>query len=201
MMEKLAKALSYVFHPLLVPTIGFLLLLNSGFYFTMISNDAKRFIILIVFLSTFVLPLICISLILVMSRFKLDLDKSTDRIFPMLTTAGSYYMGYHFLGKLPLFPIYRLILLSAILTLAILLFVSAKWKISAHLAAVGGLVGAFLAISIRMHTNSSFLLGSLILIAGLVGTARIILGKHTPLQVYAGFLAGFSVNYLIIQLL
>jgi membrane-associated phospholipid phosphatase len=46
--------------------------------------------------------------------------------------------------------------------------------------------------------NSSLLLGGLIALAGLLGTSRLVLDKHGPLQVYAGFFVGFAVNYLVI---
>ncbi|WP_163715662.1 phosphatase PAP2 family protein [Mangrovibacterium lignilyticum] len=199
MMQKLAKAVSFLFHPLLMPTLGFLLLMNTGFYFALISFEAKRVILLIVVMSTFLLPLISIGLMLFSPRFKLNLDKSSDRIFPMLSTAVFYYLGYYFLGKVPIYPIYRIVLVSSILTIAILLLISTKWKISAHLAGIGGLIGAFLALSFRLNIDSSVLLAALILVAGVVGTARILLGKHNPIQVYAGFFLGFAINYLIIN--
>jgi len=197
MIQKLAKAASFLFHPLLMPTFGFLLLMNTGFYFALISYEAKKFILLIVIMSTFLLPLISMSFMLFSPRFKINLDKSSDRVLPLLSTAVFYYLGYYFLGKVPIYPVYRIVLISSVLTIAILLIVSIKWKISAHLAGIGGLIGAFLALSLRMNFNSSLLLASLIFVAGIVGTARIVLEKHTPIQVYAGFFLGFAVNYLI----
>lgn len=199
MMQRLAKAASYLFHPLLMPTLEFLLLMNTGFYFALISTEAKRFILLIVFTSTFLLPLISIGLILFTSRFRLNLDKSSDRIFPLLSTAVFYYLGYYFMGKVPIYPIYRVVLIASVLTIAIIMIISVRWKISAHLAGVGGLIGAFLALSLRLNVNTSLVLSILILIAGIVGTSRIVLKKHSPLQVYAGFLLGFAINYLIIN--
>jgi membrane-associated phospholipid phosphatase len=67
------------------------------------------------------------------------------------------------------------------------------------MAGIGGLIGAIIALSLRLGLNSSLVLGILIGIAGLIGSSRLILGKHTPMQIYAGFLVGFSVNYLIIN--
>lgn len=199
MTKSIAKALSYVFHPLLIPTLGFLLLMNSGFYFTMLSFEAKKFIMIIVVLSTLVLPLTGIGLMMLVTRFKLNLDKASDRIIPLLNTALFYYLGFYFLGKLPVYPIYRIMLISSVLTIAVLLFITIRWKISAHLAAIGGLIGVFLALSLRLHFNGSMLICLLLLVAGVVGTSRIILEKHRPLQVYAGFILGFLINFLVIQ--
>jgi membrane-associated phospholipid phosphatase len=199
MAKNVAKALSYVFHPLLIPSLGFLLLMNSGFYFTLISFEAKKYIMLIVVLSTLVLPLISLSLMMITTRFRLNLDKTSDRIIPLLNTAIFYYLGFYFLGKLPVYPVYKLMLISSVLTIVILLFITIRWKISAHMTAIGGLTGIFLALSLRLNVNGSLLLCGLLLVAGMVGTSRILLGKHNPIQVYAGFLVGLVVNFLIIQ--
>ncbi len=199
MMKNIAKALSYAFHPFLIPSLGFLLLMNSDFYFTLISFEAKKYIMVIVVLSTLILPLISLSLLMLTTRFKLNLDNTSDRIIPLINTALFYYLGFYFLGKLPIFPIYKLMLISSVLTVAIMLFITIRWKISGHMAAIGGLVGIFLALSFRLNFNGSALLSAFLLVAGLLGASRILLSKHTPLQVYAGFALGFLVNFLIIE--
>ncbi len=200
-MAKIARIASYLFHPLLMPTYGFLLLVNSGYYFSLMTFEAKRFIVLIVFLSTFAMPLLSMGLMMLGSKFKLNLDKGSDRIFPLLSTAAFYYMGYYFLGKIPIYPIYRIVLIASILTIALLLLISTKWKISAHMAGLGGLIGAFIALSVQMHLNASVILIGLILAAGITATSRMILHKHTPSQIYAGFMLGFVVNYSILAIL
>jgi membrane-associated phospholipid phosphatase len=199
MKQGIARGISVVFHPLVMPTLAFLLLMNSGFYFALLSFEAKKIILMIVFLSTFVLPAVTIALMGLNTRLKPDLDKSADRVVPMLSTAIFYYVGYYALGRLEIFPVYKVFLISSILIIVVLMMISVRWKISAHMAGIGGLVGIFIPLSLRLGLNSSFLLAILIGIAGLIGSSRLILGKHTPLQIYAGFMAGFGVNYLIIN--
>ncbi len=194
-----AYGISFAFHPLLIPTLASLLLMNSGFYFAMLSFNSKKLMLLVVFLSTFLLPLITIGLMSFSSRLKPDLNKSPDRVVPMLSTAIFYYMGYYLLGRMQVYPVYQVFLISSILIIVILMLVSVRWKISAHMAGIGGLVGAITALSFRLGLNSSLLLAVLIGIAGLIGSSRLILDKHTPMQVYAGFLSGFGVNYFVIS--
>jgi membrane-associated phospholipid phosphatase len=197
--QVIAQGISFVFHPLLLPTLAFLLLMNSGFYFALLSFEAKKMILLVVFLSTFLLPVISITLMGLNTHFKPDLDKSSDRVVPMLSTAIFYYVGYYVLGRLNVYPIYKVFLISSILIIVALMMVSVRWKISAHMAGIGGLIGAFIALSFRLGLNSSFALAVLIGIAGLIGSSRLVLGKHTPAQVYAGFLTGFLVHFLVIS--
>lgn len=197
--QLIAHGISAVFHPLVLPTLAFLLLMNSAFYFALLPFDAKKTILLVVFLSTFLLPLVSIGLMGLNARFKPDLSKSPDRVIPMLSTAVFYYVGFYTLGRLHVYPVYKVFLISSILIIVVLMMISVRWKISVHMAGIGGLIGAFIALSLRLELNSSFVLSILVGIAGLIGSSRLVLGKHTPTQVYAGFFTGFGVNYLIIN--
>jgi len=196
-----ARVTSIVFHPLLIPTLGFLLLFNSGFYFSLMPWSVKKFILLIVFLSTCVLPALSIGLLALSPRFDVNMEKSTDRVLPLILSSIYYYLGYLVLQRLPVYPIYNFFMLASILVQIVLLIVTLRWKISAHSAAIGGLLGGIMALSIRLGENPVLILIALILTAGLVGTARLILGKHTNLQVYSGFLLGFLVMALIVMFL
>lgn len=194
-----AKGISILFHPLIIPTLGFLLLMNSGFYFSLVSFEIKKYILLIVILSTFLLPIISILLLAMNPRFDAKMEKSTDRVLPLLFSSIYYFIGYYFLGKAPIYPIYKIFLISTVIIIILLMLISMKWKISNHMAAIGGLIGAVLALSFRLGMNSSMLLGCLILVAGIVGSSRLILKKHSSLQIYAGFFLGFAVNYLVMM--
>jgi membrane-associated phospholipid phosphatase len=66
------------------------------------------------------------------------------------------------------------------------------------MAAIGGLIGGVLGLSFRILENPAQLLSVLILTAGLVGTSRLVLSKHTGSQVYAGFSVGFLILFLVI---
>lgn len=193
-----AKVTSVIFHPLLIPSIGFLLLLNSGFYFSLLPWSVKKFMMLTVFLSTCLLPAISILILSMSPKFDLNMEKSTDRILPMLMSSVFYYLGYLILEKLPVFPIYNLFLIASILVQIALIAISLKWKISAHLAAIGALVGGVIGLSFRLHENPVLILSALILVSGLVASSRLILLKHTSSQVYAGFTLGLIIIGMVI---
>lgn len=198
LLHRSARATSIVFHPLLIPTLGFFLLFNSGFYFALIPWSLKRFILLVIFLSTCLLPALTIGLLSLNQRFDINMDKSTDRVLPLIFSSLFSYVGYMILQRIPIYPIYNLFIVASILVQIVLLIISLRWKISAHSAAIGGLTGGFLALSLRMNENPLMILSLLFLIAGFVGTARLILEKHTNIQVYAGFLLGFLIMNLTI---
>lgn len=81
---------------------------------------------------------------------------------------------------------------GATLATVITVVVSTKWKISGHATGVGALVGLVvsLAVSERLQTEPLMFIVGTIWIAGLTGTSRILLGRHTPPQVWAGYANG-----------
>ena len=201
MQERIARIISIVFHPVLVPTLGVLLLLHSGFYFSMLTWEAKRFVLLVVLFSTCILPLLAVSIMAINPRFDINMTKSTDRIIPQLATSAFYYLGFILLGRVNIFLVFKLFMLASVLVIVALLLISFKWKISNHMAALGGLAGVFFAFSFRKGLNPVHSLLIIILISGLVGTARLILKKHDIWQIIAGYVLGFGILYGVIYFL
>ena len=198
MTEKLAKIISIVFNPLIIPTLGFLLLLNTGFYFSMISWEAKRFVLLVVLFTTCILPMLTIAVLALNPKFDISMSNHKERVLPMLFTSVFYYLGYLLMNKMKAFSVFNLILIASIIVILILLAVSFKWKVSSHMAAIGSLTGTFFALAFRLGINPLWPILSLIVIAGAVGSARIKLHRHTFAQVAGGYLIGFLVLYITI---
>ncbi|MCF6332028.1 MAG: PAP2 family protein [Draconibacterium sp.] len=198
MATKFAKIISIVFHPVLIPTLGFLLLFNSGFYFSMLNWDAKRIVLLVVLFSTCILPLISVAILALNPKFDISMEKSQDRVIPLLSSAIFYYIGFVLLGRMEAFPVFKLFLVASVFVIIALLLISFKWKISNHMAAVGGITGTIFALSFRSGINPIWSILFVTIISGVIGTARLILNKHKLDQILAGYSLGFSVLYLII---
>lgn len=77
--------------------------------------------------------------------------------------------------------------------------VNCWWKISAHAAAMGGLVALVFRIVASHYAlfNMNVWLSGVIIVAGLVMTARVYLSRHTLWQVLAGCANGFLCVYLM----
>ena len=198
MPEKISKFISIIFHPVLIPTLGFFLLFNSDFYFSMLTWEAKRFVLIVVLFSTGILPILSVAILALNSKFDLSMENSRDRIIPLMSSSVFYYLGYVLLGRMKVFPVFKLFLVASVLVIIVLLLISFRWKISNHMAAVGGMTGTIFALSFRSGTNPIFAILIVILISGLVGTARLVLKKHDFKQLIAGYILGFSVLYLVI---
>lgn len=201
MSEKIAKIISIIFHPVLVPTLGIFLMLNSGFYFSLLSWEAKRFILLVVLFSTGIMPMLTIAVLALNPKFDINMPNSRDRIIPLLFSSVFYYLGYILLDKMKAFPIFKVFMIASVLVITVLLLVSFMWKISSHMAALGAFAGTFFALSFRSGVNPVGPIVLIVLVSGIVGSARLILHKHSLWQIAAGFLTGFLILYLIIYLI
>ena len=201
MSVKLAKFVSIIFHPVLLPTLGFLLLFVSGFYDSMLTTDAKRFILLVIFFSTATLPMLAIVIISLNSKFDVLMPNSRERIIPLLFTSVFYYIGFILLGRIHFIPMFKLYMIASVFLIIALLLISFKWNISIHMAATGALTATFFALSFRGGVNPVNAILIMVLVSGLVGTARSVLNKNSLLQVAAGYVLGFIILYPVIYFL
>ena len=198
MSERISKFISIIFHPVLIPTLGFLLLFNSGFHFSMLTWEAKRFVLLVVFFTTAILPMLSVAILALNPKFDISMAKSTDRIIPLLTSSVFYYLGFILLGRMRVFPVFKLFLIASVLVIIVMLLISLKWKISNHMAAVGGMAGTVFALSFKSGINPIWTIIIVVLLSGLIGTARLVLKKHNLKQLLAGYALGFLVLYFVI---
>lgn len=164
----------------------------------MLSWDAKRFILLVVLFSTGILPMLSVAILALNPRFDISMQNSRDRIIPLLTSSAFYYLGYLLLNKMKAFPVFKLFMIASVLVIVLLLLISFKWKISNHMAAMGALAGTFIALSFRSGVNPVGPITLVILVSGIVGSARLLLEKHNIWQITAGFFSGFLILYLVI---
>jgi hypothetical protein len=189
--EKAAKIISVLIHPIIMPSLGFLLLFNSGTFLGYLPFDYKKMILIIVVLCTFVIPLSMIPFFLYQKMiFDIQLTRSRERYIPLVVSFSLFMFCYFLLRRIPVPPDYQAFCLGCALSVLIILFVISKWKISMHMVGIGGLAGLIAYLIIHMQVNLEFYLILTIIAAGLVGTARLMLEAHKPFEIYSGFLIG-----------
>jgi len=201
MEERIARIISVVFHPLLIPTYIIAVLLHLNVFFALIIPvEAKWKIIALVFITSALFPML---ILYGMYRFRLvgDLmmDSKGDRIYPYIATSIFLFMSYYLIWQVNLSPVYYYCLLGASILSVITLLVNFVWKISAHTIAMGAAMGVFIGLQIVLHIDLIWQVAISILLSGIVGYARLRAGNHSQAQIYAGYLLGFSVLYLIIR--
>lgn len=198
MLKNIAKIVSAIFHPFFIPTIGYLILLNSGVYLSLISWEAKRFILLVVFFSTAILPMLAVAIMALSPKFDMTMQNARDRVIPLLSVAFFYYIGFLLLNRVRIFSVFKLFLIASVIVVVILLLISFRWKISTHMAAIGSVTATIFALSFRNGVNPIVAIILAVIISGLVGSARLILEKHNLKQLAAGYFLGFSILYGVV---
>lgn len=193
METKLARIISVVFQPLLVPTYTLLVIFSLNSYISLIvPAQVKHILMWIVFISTFVFPVLFIFILYRRGMIRsLNMDNREERIFPLMVTGIFYFLAYYIVRQSQLDLIYNLLFLGSALLIVLALIVSVYWKISMHMIGVGGMLGALVGLGLTAYVDLVFYVVLTALVCGLVGFARLKLKAHTPAQVYAGFLAGF----------
>jgi len=153
---------------------------------------------MVVLFTTGILPLLSVALLALKPKFDIALSKVNDRLMVLLFTSAFYYLGFVLLNRIKAYPVFKLIMIASVLVVIALLLVSFKWKISSHMAALGGITGALLALAFRAGINPVYSVLVLVLAAGLTGTSRLIVQKNSLPQVVAGYLLGLTIVYLVI---
>lgn len=198
MSTRTANFLSYIFHPLFTPILGMVLIFLVFPY--QFDYRLVRVSFVLVFLTTIIFPGVSAYFFLKMGLVKsLKMEDASDRRYPFLVSIASYVLLSQFFLKLPLpleFAVFAIG--AAISSLIALLFLSYA-KISIHLLAFGGIVGGLLGIAGQYFLNVAPLLAVLFLLAGMLGTARLVLKAHKLREIYLGFATGFIVEFLLIN--
>ncbi|NMB05523.1 MAG: hypothetical protein GX976_04005 [Bacteroidales bacterium] len=198
-MKTIAHVISTIFQPLLMPTYGVMLIFVYT-YFGMIYLPQFWRILLPVVLFSFAIPGLLIFMLYRMKIISdLSLKHRRERIYPYLITLISYsaMIVYYFRIGMPMW--FLMIMAASVAIMVIAILITLAWKISAHMFGVGGLIGGAMAVTYFVErSNPFFMFMGLFIIAGLVGTSRLILRRHTLNQVIAGFLLGFLVSFLFV---
>ncbi|WP_192822275.1 hypothetical protein [Rufibacter sp. LB8] len=190
--------LSVVFHPLLLPSYLFALIL----YFlpaeaVTLPMPARRLVLLLVFITTFLLPSFGTFLLQkagVVTTF--TLDARVDRRWPLLMAAICFTMTSAVFYRQPYFDrIFFLVMGVITATVYATLVINQFWKISAHSIGLGGSLGILLLLhSWLPEPILVFPIVAFIVISGAVMTARLSLGAHSTKQIYVGFALGLLVG-------
>ena len=198
MERTLARILSVVFHPLLMPTYGLFIIFQLNTYLTyQYSAEARRFFYLLVFTFTFLAPVLVASYLVRQKTISsLQIPNRKERWLPFLFTVLFYFLTYYLLQRVHAAPIFNQMIFGASLSIVISLIVTFFWKISIHMVGIGGLTGIVYVTIEYLAPGANLIVAGLILIAGLVAFARIKLLAHNSLQLLVGYIVGFICTYM-----
>lgn len=192
--------LSVVFHPLLMPFYGVLLLfytVDVWFVYTLAPN-AKLLILAVVGMNTVFVPMLFFIYLVKTGKISdYRASKKNERYLPLLITLIFYVSTYILLHRLGLNRVLLSFILIATVSLTAAFFINFIWKVSMHMIGLGGVFGFFYVVARDFNVEYTLYLVLIIISMGLVGSARMKLKEHSLAQVMAGAGLGISVAVLL----
>jgi len=219
-MEVFRNAVAYLFsligHPMVVVMyMLFLYIKVNPYLFPYASGRDLTTMILIIFFTSVLIPLIGILLMLGVGFIdSLEMRDSKERIGPLIITGISYLWLYLNVRTHNAIPIpYANFILGSLISLSLAFFINNFSKISLHGVGMGGLVmGTIYLISEygkgvvnlelfqnNLIVNNLVILVAIVIFSGLVLTSRLLLGAHTNQEVAGGFMIG-ALGQLVVMM-
>lgn len=213
-MKAFSWLVSILLHPLFIATYLLLLVLAIDPYLFGVNSISDQFkLLMLVFFSTFIIPAFATFLMIKLGLAKsFTMEDRMDRVGPLITAGIFYFWVFWNLYSNANIPkLYTALLLGSTIGLFAVFFFNIFFKISAHMAGMGGWIAAiiliilfqqyqYIAVSvsddgIRGITLFNFLAFSFV-IAGFVGAARLYLKAHTMEEIIYGFFSGFAAMFV-----
>jgi len=193
LMRRIASLVSVILHPLLMPSLGLLLLLNSGSYISLLDPAAKRAILFVMALGTLIFPLMMLPVFFYRNLvYNQKGNMAEERWVPRMIILILYIITTVYFLRLPLNSIIQGYVLSVTIAFTLLVLLNIRLKISVHLAGPGGITGLIIGLIMTFKVPLEGYLLLALLAAGLLGTARLLSEEHRPYEIYTGFGIGFA---------
>lgn len=167
---------------------------------TELTPELIQLLLVWIFVITAVFPILSAYVFLRSGMIKsLQMEDKRERIGPYLLTAFYYGLAYYMLSKNNFPDALYALLLGSIVAILCIAIISWFWKISAHMVGIGGVTGALTGFGELYGINLGTFIAGMILLAGVIGTSRLHLKSHRPMEVYAGMVLGFLIMYLFMK--
>ncbi|MEP7164991.1 MAG: phosphatase PAP2 family protein [Ferruginibacter sp.] len=184
---------SYIFHPVFVPVyVSLFLVYIHPSAFAGFSEAEKKQTILIILLNLVFFPMISVLLLRAVGFIEsIYLRTQKDRIIPYIASGTFFFWGYLVFKQQPQYPlILTSFVLGIFLASSVALIANIYFKISMHAIGMGSWSGIFLIILKNNEMLMTWPLCIVLLLTGLVCSARILISSHHPKDIYMGLFVG-----------
>ena len=193
-----ARIMSMIFTPFYLPIVGLIALFIFS-YMSLLPMMYKLVMLAIVYLLTVVAPSLLIHLYrLCQGWTSHELGRKERRLVPYIISIVCYFACFFWMEYRNTPRVISIIVVVALTIQMVCALINIWWKISSHTAAIGGVAGGLVSYSIAFSFNPLWWLCFVLILAGAVGTARMILRQHSLSQVVTGFLVGAACAILVI---
>lgn len=192
----LARFVSMLFTPFYLPLFGLIILFTLS-YLALLPISYRLQILGIVYLFTILLPTLLIHFYRRHQGWTLiELGHRERRMVPYIISILCYLACTWLLRTWHVFHFVSSILMAALLVQMVCAIINTWWKISTHTAAIGGVAGALFVFAEIFDFNPIWWFCIVLLVAGILGSSRMILRQHSLSQVVTGFFVGLVCSVL-----
>ena len=193
-----ARLMSMIFTPFYLPIVGLIALFIFS-YMSLLPMMYKLVMLAMVYLLTVVAPSLLIHLYrLCQGWTSHELGRKERRLVPYIISIVCYFACFFWMEYRNTPRVISIIVVVALTIQMVCALINIWWKISTHTAAIGGVAGGLVSYSIAFSFNPLWWLCFVLILAGAVGTARMILRQHSLSQVVTGFLVEAACAILVI---
>lgn len=196
-LRTLAAIASYVFHPMFMPTVMAAVLYQldtTGF----VAVSPELFVrwLAAIAINTILFPLVLVLLLKGLGFIKsIYMRTAKERIIPLIGSMVFYFWANLVFKNTPETPMtLRVLILGAYWGIIVLFMANIFFKVSMHTMAAGGMLGVLTVLLLSSSVEMTIPLFVAIVIAGVIGTSRMLLGAHNQSQVWIGYILGFAVQ-------
>lgn len=191
-LDKLAKIISIIFHPLLMPVYGMAIIFSAPTLFGYLPFNMKKLLILIMLVNNVLLPLSLLPFFIRMNIISSwTITERKERNFPLIITTILYCITSFLIFRFNIPVFLKTYIFAASFISLIVTVINFWWKISLHSVGAGALISLVFILSLKMLTPLEWYLISTVVIGGLVLSSRLKLNLHSPQQVWIGLFTGF----------
>lgn len=191
--DNFSHLLSWILVPLVMPVFGILFIFRLSIL-DVVPAGMQTAVTFVIAGINFVAPMLLIYLLKLLGVVEdVGLNGQKERAIPYLITALCYGGSAWFVASRGAPVWVAMFFCGGVVASLVNMAINFRWKISAHAAAIAGLVALLIKIQKDVAAESQLFVWLIITVgaAGLLGTARVWLGRHTVWQVLAGYLVGF----------
>ena len=191
-LDKLAKIISIIFHPLLMPVYGMAIIFSAPTLFGYLPFNVKKLLLLIMLVNNVLLPLSLLPFFIRMNIISSwTITERKERNFPLIITTILYCITSFLIFRFNIPVFLKTYIFAASFISLIVTVINFWWKISLHSVGAGALISLVFILSLKMLTPLEWYLISTVVIGGLVLSSRLKLNLHSPQQVWIGLFTGF----------
>ena len=185
-----ARIMSLLFTPFYLPMVGLMALFLFS-YLSLMPWAYKLQVLTLVDVFTILLPTVLIHLYRRYQGWTLiELGYRERRMVPYVISILCYFLCIYLMDMMHIPHFMGTILSAALFIQVACALINVWWKISTHMAAIGGVAGALFFFGELFGFNPVWWLCLVFILAGVLGSSRMILRQHTLSQVIVGFFVG-----------